>query len=96
MDSVLTVVLLHVEGLARWQVSLQRAREQTGESDVDWWSNLEPALASLMDPTGFPLGSRVGRAAGEYHQSAGDPAHELTFGLELILDGVAKLIARAG
>ena len=96
MDSVLTLVLLHVEGLARWQVSLQQTREQTGESDVDWWSNLEPALASLMDPTGFPLGSRVGRAAGEYHQSAGDPNHELTFGLDLILDGVAALIARTG
>jgi len=95
MDSVLTVVLLHVEGLARWQVSLQQVREQTGESDVDWWSNLEPALASLMDPTGFPLGSRVGRAAGEYHQSVGDPAHELFFGLELILNGVAVLVGRA-
>ena len=95
MDSVLTLVLLHVEGLARWQVSLQQAREQTGETDVDWWSNLEPTLASLMDPAGFPLGSRVGRAAGEHHQSAGDPTHELTFGLELILDGVAALIARS-
>jgi hypothetical protein len=49
-----------------------------------------------MDPAGFPLGSRVGRAAGEFHQSAGDPRHSLDFGLERILDGVAVLIAQPG
>jgi AcrR family transcriptional regulator len=96
MDSVLTLVLLHVEGLARWQVSLQTIRQQSGESDVEWWSNLEPALAVLMDPSGFPIGSRVGRSAGEHHQSVGDPAHDLEFGLTLILDGVASLINRPG
>jgi AcrR family transcriptional regulator len=94
MDSVLTTVLVHVEGLARWQVSLQKIREQTGESDNEWWANLEPALATMMDRSGFPLGSRVGQAAGEFHQSAADPAHGLEFGLERILDGVAELISR--
>jgi AcrR family transcriptional regulator len=94
MDSVLTTVLVHVEGLARWQVSLQKIREQTGESDNEWWANLAPALATMMDRSGFPLGSRVGQAAGEFHQSAADPAHGLEFGLERILDGVADLIAR--
>ncbi len=92
MDSVLTVILVHVEGLARWQIGLLAAREHSGQSDVDWWVTVEPALAALMDPAGFPLGSRVGRAAGDHHQSAGDPAHELDFGLQLILDGVARLI----
>jgi hypothetical protein len=96
MDSVLTMLLVHVEGLARWQVSLQKIREQTGESDNEWWTNLEPALATMMDRSGFPLGSRVGQAAGEYHQSASDPAHSLEFGLERILDGIADLIARSG
>jgi AcrR family transcriptional regulator len=96
MDSVLTLALMHVEGLARWQVSLQRIRQQSGESDNEWWTNLEPALATLMDRSGFPLGSRVGQAAGEYHQSAGDPAHALEFGIERILDGVAVLIDRSG
>jgi len=96
MDSVLTLVLMHVEGMARWQVALLEIREQSGQSDVQWWANLEPALAAMMDPAQFPLGSRVGRAAGEYHQSAGDPGHSLDFGLERILDGVETLIARAG
>jgi AcrR family transcriptional regulator len=95
MDSVLTLVLMHVEGLARWQVSLLQIRAQSGESDNEWWNNLEPALATLMDRSGFPLGSRVGQAAGEYHQSAGDPAHALEFGIERILDGVSVLIDRS-
>lgn len=94
MDSALTVVLMHVEGLARWQVGLSAARDSSGQSDVDWWVAIEPTLAALMDPSGFPLGSRVGRAAGQHHQSAGDPAHQLDFGLRLILDGVADLIDR--
>jgi AcrR family transcriptional regulator len=96
MDSVLTLVLMHVEGMARWQVGLLAIREQSGQSDVQWWTNLEPALAAMMDPAGFPLGSRVRRAAGEFHQSAGDPRHSLDFGLERILDGVAVLIAQPG
>jgi hypothetical protein len=49
-----------------------------------------------MDRSGFPLGSRVGQAAGEFHQSASDPAHSLEFGLERILDGIADLIDRSG
>ena len=52
-------------------------------------------LAALMDTSAFPLATRVGRAAGEYHRSAGDPAHALQFGLERILDGVPDLIDRA-
>ncbi len=95
MDAVLTLVVMHVEGMARWQVGLLAVRNQSGQSDLEWWVNLEPALAAMMDPGKFPLGSRVGRAAGEYHQSAGDPRHSLDFGLETILDGVADLIARS-
>lgn len=95
MDSVLTLVLVHVEGMARWQVSLQQIRDRGGQTDMDWWTTVEPALAAVMDPSGFPLSSRVGQAAGEYHQSAGDPAHTLEFGLNRILDGVQDLINRA-
>lgn len=95
MDSVLTLVLMHVEGMARWQVALLEVRDRSGRTDDEWWVDLEPALAALLDPAGFPLAARVGQAAGEYHQSAGDPVHTLEFGLERILDGVADLIGRS-
>ena len=94
MDSVLTLLLVHAEGMARWKVSLEQARRQSGESDLDWWTTISPTLATMMDRSAFPLGSRVGTAAGEYHQSSGDPAHAMEFGLERILDGVRDLIAR--
>jgi len=95
MDSVLTLVLAHVEGMARWQVGLGRLRQQSGQDDDEWWLERAPTLAALMDTSAFPLATRVGRAAGEYHRSAGDPAHALQFGLERILDGVPDLIDRA-
>ena len=40
MDSVLTMVLMHVEGLARWQVGAARRPGSTsGQSDVEWWTH---------------------------------------------------------
>lgn len=95
MDNVLTLVLTHAEGMARWQVGLAEARQSSGDTDLEWWTNLEPALAAVMDPSGFPVASRVGQAAGQHFQSLGEPAHTLDFGLELILDGVAALITRS-
>ena len=95
MDSVLTLVLTHAEGMARWQVGLAEARNNSGDTDLEWWNNLEPALAAVMDPSGFPIASRVGQAAGQHYQGLGEPAQTLDFGLELILDGVAALIARS-
>lgn len=92
MDSVLTLVLAHVEGMARWQVTLGRVRRESGETDDDWWRAQEPALAAVMDGSRFPLAGRVGTAAGEQFQSAGDPAHTLRFGLDRILDGVGLLV----
>jgi len=95
MDSVLTLVLAHVEGMARWHVSLGRQRADSGQDDAEWWVDRAPALAALMDSRDFPLAARVGQAAGEYHRSAGDPTHVLEFGLARILDGVQHLIDRA-
>ena len=75
MDSVLTLVLMHVEGLARWQVGLLAIREQSGAVRRRVVDQPGAGAGGADGPAGFPLGSRVGRAAGEYHQSAGDPRH---------------------
>ena len=64
MDSVLTLVLVHVEGMARWQVSLQQIRDRSGQPDMDWWTSVEPAQAAVMDPSGFLLSSRSERRPG--------------------------------
>ncbi|ACV77308.1 TetR/AcrR family transcriptional regulator [Nakamurella multipartita] len=94
MDGVLTMVLVHVAGLARWQGALQADRDGTGEDDQQWWAAIEPALAAVMDPAAFPVGGRVGRAVGEHLASVGDPAGSLDFGLDRIVDGVERILER--
>ncbi len=92
MDGVLTMVLMHVQGLARWQAALTADREGSGADDDQWWTSLEPALAALMDSSAFPVAGRVGVAVGQQLNSAGDPAASLDFGLDRILDGVQRLL----
>lgn len=92
MDSVLALVLSHVESTARAKANKARIQEESGVTDVEWWLTNAPLLDKIMDATRFPLASRVGQAAGEAHQSVSDPAHALAFGLDRILDGVAELI----
>lgn len=94
MDGVLTMVLVHVQGMARWQAALTADRTDSGADDEQWWTAIEPALAAVMDPSAFPVAGRVGRAVGEQLNSAGDPAGSLEFGLDRILDGVQHLLDR--
>lgn len=94
MDGVLTTVLVHVQGMARWQAALTADRSGSGEDDEQWWRAIEPALAAVMDPAAFPVSGRVGRAVGEQLNSVGDPAGSLDFGLDRILDGVERLLDR--
>jgi hypothetical protein len=93
MDSVLSLVLSHVESTARVQVRLARSQESSGMTDAEWRLERAPLMFQLIDSTRFPIGSRVGQAAGEAHIATASPTHALTFGLERILDRVAALIA---
>jgi AcrR family transcriptional regulator len=92
MDSVLTLVLTHVAATARARVSDDRVRIRSGMDDDEWWDVSAPVLARLLDPTAFPVATRVGTASSEAYQGAGDPVHALEFGLDRILDGVAALV----
>lgn len=93
MDAVLTLVLTHVEGTARAGASMAQAQRESGMSDIDWWNAVAPVFAKVAAGASFPVGSRVGQAAGMEHQAAANPRHALHFGLERILDGVEGLIA---
>jgi AcrR family transcriptional regulator len=94
MDSVLTLVLTHVQATARALVGVTRTTEESGMTDLEWWSATGPLLAALIDASRFPVASRVGQSAGQAFDAASDPVHALEFGLECILDGVAALVAR--
>lgn len=94
MDAVLTLLLTHVEGVARRQVESDQVIDRTGITDQQWWQQIGPTFAQVFDATRFPLANRVGQAAGQAHQAAHDPEHAYRFGLDRLIDGVAALIAR--
>lgn len=93
MDSVLTLLLTHVEGTARAQASAMRARQESGMTDVEWWVATAPLLDKVIDAKRFPVATRVGQSAGEAYQGASSPEHAFRFGVERILDAVALLIS---
>jgi AcrR family transcriptional regulator len=96
MDSVLSLVLGHVEGAARRAVDAAQATAQTGVTDEQWWHAHAPLLARVFDAHRFPVAARVGGAAGAAHGAAHDPLHAFEFGLQRILDGIEALVeARA-
>jgi hypothetical protein len=65
-------------------------------SDRQWWATAGPLLARVLDEQTYPLASRVGAAAGVAHGTAYHPDHAYHFGLERVLDGLARLVAATG
>jgi AcrR family transcriptional regulator len=92
MDSVLTLLLTHVQATARALIAVGRTRQESGMTDSQWWLAIAPVLDRLIDGRQFPVASRVGSSAGQEFDAASDPVHAMAFGLEVILDGVAHLI----
>lgn len=93
MDSALTLVLTHVEGVARSRIEAEQVVRRTGITDQQWWELVDPAFSEVFDATRFPIADRVGQAAGQAHQSAHNPEHAFGFGLERILDGISAHVA---
>jgi AcrR family transcriptional regulator len=92
MDSVLILVLEHVQGAARRSVEVAEAEKRTGMTDEEWWLANEPLLEKVFDPDLYPTASRVGPAAAGAYGSAYDPEYAFEFGLQRILDGVETLV----
>ena len=92
MDAALTLILTHVEGCARAYAAVERARQDTGMTDAEWWVTQAPLLDKVVDPARFPVGTRVGVSAGEAYEGASNPRFVFTFGLECILRGIEDLI----
>ena len=88
MDAALTFMLGFVQAAA------VAAQDQADAgSDEQWWEQAGPLLAKLVDPSRYPLASRVGTAAGAAQGGAYDAASAYRFGLERVLDGLAVLVA---
>ncbi|SDP67406.1 regulatory protein, tetR family [Lentzea jiangxiensis] len=92
MDSVLNLVLGHVQNSARGLTAAAVTEKETGLTDQQWWDAAAPVLMTVFDPARYPVAARVGGAVGQAHHSAFSPEHSFEFGLEMILDGVERLI----
>jgi hypothetical protein len=93
MDSVVALVTGFAESAARVSVNAAEAERRSGMTDAQWWETVAPVLAPLMDEADYPLGSRVGKAAGQEYDAAVAPGRAFEFGLARILDGIEVLIS---
>jgi AcrR family transcriptional regulator len=92
MDSVVALVTGFAESAARTSVNAAEAERRTGISDEQWWEASAPVLDRFVNEADYPVGTRVGTAAGQEYQAAVAPARAFEFGLARVLDGIEVLI----
>ncbi|MGK5557543.1 TetR/AcrR family transcriptional regulator [Actinomadura kijaniata] len=92
MDSVVALVNGFVHSAARLSADVTQTERRTGMSDHQWWEKAAPVLSTLIDVDRYPLGARVGTAAGQAYDGPVGPEHAFEFGLARILDGIEVLI----
>ncbi|MFI0372342.1 TetR/AcrR family transcriptional regulator [Actinomadura sp. 1N219] len=92
MDSVAALITGFAESAARVSVSAAEAERRSGISDAQWWEATAPFLDTYVSEADYPVGTRVGTAAGQEYNSAVAPRRAFEFGLARILDGIAVLI----
>ena len=88
-------IQLEPEGInAKRPDTSRRTAERSGITDLEWWNINAPVLERVMPPGKYPISGRVGQVAGEEYHAVGDPLRSFEFGLDRILDGLEKLLAR--
>ncbi|MFZ2238448.1 MAG: TetR/AcrR family transcriptional regulator [Gordonia amarae] len=92
MDQAVTMIVGAAESAARTAVELDRARNESGMSDLEWWQINEPVLSKLYSAEDFPIAARVGTSVGQEYQSIADPERALTFALDRIVAGLQDLL----
>lgn len=89
VDDALTWLLTFVRANAADAAS---AHQASGD-DQQWWQTAGPLLAEVLDEAVYPLATRIGTAAGQSHGSAHDPDHAYDFGIDRVLEAIARLAA---
>lgn len=92
MDRALTAILGLVSSAARGTLSLRRIREESSLTDAQWWESVGPSLGAAMAGNSYPVAQRVSASLGEATGLATDPEGAFRFGLELLLDGLSRLV----
>ncbi|MGH3902389.1 MAG: TetR/AcrR family transcriptional regulator [Pseudonocardiaceae bacterium] len=92
MDSIVTLINGYVTGAARSAIDAFDVARSSGMDDAAWWAVTGPWLAKVLDSQRYPVATRVGTTAGQYHQGVSDPEHAFEFGLQRVLDGIEVLV----
>lgn len=88
-DAALTLVLDFARSCARALAHARRERDE--ESPQQWWEREGARLAALGITDRYPLASRIGTAAGEARGAAHNADAALTFGMDVLLNGLGAL-----
>jgi AcrR family transcriptional regulator len=96
MDQAVTLVVGFASNVARSEQAVRAAEKESGVSDLEWWEANAGPLSEVMAHRDYPIAGRVGQAAGEAYQAGTDPARELSFGLERIIDGIEAYVGLGG
>ncbi len=94
MDQVVTLLSGFTASAARASIAARRTASESGITDLQWWEINAPVLERVMPAGAYPIGGRVGTAAGREYNAVGDPERSFRFGLDRILDGVERLLER--
>ena len=92
LDAALAHLLAFVRSHARDAADALAAQRESRMDDEQWWAANAPVLARVLDETAYPLAARVGTAAGRAQGGAWNADHAWTFGLDLVLDGLAARV----
>jgi AcrR family transcriptional regulator len=90
---VLTLISTYALSAGRIELSLTEGASRTGIDPDDWDPLYGEMLAKVIDPVEFPALTQV-IASDIFSGPPDTPADDITFGLEVILDGIEALIAR--
>lgn len=94
MDQVVTLLSGFTAAAARASVDALRTAARSGMSDAEWWAINAPVLERVMPAAAYPISGRVGQVAGQEYNAVSDPERSFRFGLDRILDGLARLLDR--
>jgi AcrR family transcriptional regulator len=94
MDLLTSAIADYVRGAIRAALDAREVARATGMSDEQWWALNQPLLKDKVDPASFPNIIRIGEAYQASKMPPPDPERNFEFGLQLMLDGVARYIDR--
>lgn len=90
IDQLVNLLTAFAAANVRTERDARAAAATSGLSDAQWWQINGPFLDELMPASDYPVSSRVGTAAGQFHQAPGNTDYAYDFGLGCLLDGLER------